>query len=134
MPADAQTAPRSKMAIWTGRVITALAALLLLMDGVIHITKPAPVVTAFARLGFPLSLAVDLAIIELFCLALYVIPPTAILGAILLTGYLGGAVAINMRAGDPFFETIFPALFGVLVWAGIYFRDARLRALIPFKN
>jgi DoxX-like family len=128
-----QAAPVAKKRLWAGRVITALATLFLLMDSAIHLIKPAPVVEAFARLGFPLSLAVELAVIEFLCLVLYLIPRTSILGAILLTGYLGGAVAINTRAGNPLFETIFPVIFGLLVWAGIFLREDRLRALVPLR-
>ena len=81
-----------------------------------------------------MSLSVELGIIELVCVVVYVIPRTSILGAILLTGYLGGAVATHLRVLDPFFDTIFPILIGALVWGGIYLRDARLRALVPFQN
>ena len=104
--------------LWTGRIVSALAVLFLVMDGVTHLIKPAPVAEAFSRLGFPLSLSVELGIIELLCVAFYVIPRTAILGAILLTGYLGGAVATHLRVLDPLFDTIFPVLIGALVWAG----------------
>lgn len=120
--------------LWTGRIVSALAVLFLVMDGVTHLIKPAPVAEAFSRLGFPLSLSVELGIIELLCVAFYVIPRTAILGAILLTGYLGGAVATHLRVLDPLFDTIFPVLIGALVWCGLYLMDARLRALVPFKN
>ena len=90
---------------------------------------------AFARLGFPLSLSVELGIIELVCLALYVIPRTSILGAILLTGYLGGAVATHLRVGDPLFDTIFPILIGALVWGGPYLaRLSRSAPSSPFRT
>jgi DoxX-like family len=92
------------------------------------------VAEAFARLGFPLSLSVELGIIELVCVALYVIPRTSILGAILLTGYLGGAIATHLRVGDPLFDTIFPILIGALVWGGPFLLDRRLRALIPVRT
>jgi hypothetical protein len=120
--------------LWAGRIVGALGALFLVMDGVTHLMKPAPVAEAFARLGFPLSLSVELGIIELVCVALYVIPRTSILSAILLTGYLGGAVATHLRVGDPLFDTIFPILIGALVWGGPFLLDLRVRALIPVRT
>jgi DoxX-like family len=133
MQADKQAPPGSKRILWAGRVITALAALFLIFDSMGHLMKPAPVIAAFAQLGFPLKLAADLAIIGFFCLVLYLIPRTAVLGAILLTGYLGGAVAINLRVGNPMFETTFPVIFGVLIWAGVFLREDRVRALVPLR-
>jgi len=120
--------------IWAGRILTALSALFLLFDAAGHWFVPAAVVEAFHRLGYPLSLSRALAVIEIVCLVVYVIPRTAVLGAILLTGYLGGAVATHLRVHDPLFDTLFPIIFGVLVWAGLYFRDHRLRALIPLTE
>jgi hypothetical protein len=97
--------------------------------------KPAPVVEAFAKLHLPVSLAVDLGVIELLCLVLYVIPRTSILGAVLLTGYLGGAVAIQVTTSNSLFgEILFPVYVGVLIWGGIYLRDDRLRALFPWRS
>jgi hypothetical protein len=119
---------------WAGRIVSAFAALFMLFDGVTHLLKPAPVAEAFARLGFPLSRSVELGVIDLVCLVLYVIPRTSILGAILLTGYLGGAVATHVRVGDPLFDTIFPILIGALVWVGLYLLDRRLRTLIPITE
>jgi DoxX-like protein len=121
-------------ALWTGRVLSAFSILFLLFDAAGHLVKPAAVVDAFNRLNFPLDLSVPLGIVGLVCVIVYAIPRTAILGAILLTGYLGGAVATHLRVRDPLFDTIFPMIFGVLVWAGVYLRDARLRALIPFAR
>jgi len=107
----------------------------LIPDAVIKFVKPAPVVDAFAHLGWPLSNAVTIGILLLVCAALYVIPRTSVLGAILLTGYLGGAVATHFRVGDPLFSHIlFPTYLGVLLWLGLYLRDARLRALIPLRS
>src|ERR1700677_4636471 len=103
---------------WAGRILVALSVLFLLFDAAGHLIVPAAVVEAFNRLGYPLSLSPALAIVELVCLVAYVIPKTAILGAILLTGYLGGAVATHLRVRDPLFDTLFPIIFGVLVWAG----------------
>jgi hypothetical protein len=91
-------------------------------------------VEAFIRLGFPLSLAVPLGIIEIVCVLLYIVPRTSILGAILLTGYLGGAIATQLHSGSPVGELSFPILMGVIVWAGLYLRDDRLRSLIPLRS
>jgi hypothetical protein len=129
-----QAAPVSMKAVWTGRVISGLAVLFLLFDGVTKVMKVAPVLQASAQLGFPVSLIVVIGAVLLICTVIYVIPSTSILGAILLTGYLGGAVAIQARIGNPLFETLFPVIFGVLVWTGIVLRDNRLRALIPLRK
>jgi len=134
MPSTTQAAPVTKASLWTGRIISALAILFLVFDSVTKLMKIAPVMEAFARLGYPESLAREIGIILLVCIVIYAIPPTSILGAILLTGYLGGATDANLRAGDPLFETIFPVIFGVLIWAGIFLRDNRLRALIPLRS
>jgi hypothetical protein len=127
-------APPSKAMLWTGRVISTLPVLALLMSAVMKFAKPADVIEGFAKLGWPERLAVPLGIIELACTILYVIPQTSVLGAILLTGYLGGAAATHMRVGDPVANVATPIIFGVLVWLGLFLRDARLRALIPWKN
>jgi hypothetical protein len=135
MASDAQIVLPSKKSLWTGRVLSGLMGAILLFDAGIHLLKPAPVVEAFAKLNLPIRFAVVLGIVELLCVALYAIPATSILGAILLTGYLGGAVAIQMTAGNPFFgEVLFPVYVGVILWGGVYLRDERLRALIPFRN
>jgi hypothetical protein len=97
---------------------------------VVHVLKPAPVVEAFARLGYPLSASVGIGILELVFTALYVVPRTAALGAVLLTGYLGGAVATQLRAGSGWFETIFPVIIGAIVWGGLALRDARVRVFM----
>ncbi len=123
----------SKGRLWTGRVLSTLAVLFLLSDAVGKLIMPVWVVQAFVRLGFPTSLGLGIGILLLICTVLYAIPRTAILGAVLLTGFLGGAVAIQIRAGSPLFETDFPVLFGLLVWAGIYLRDDRLRKLLPLR-
>jgi hypothetical protein len=123
-----------KMTLWIGRIVSALSMLFLVMDGGTHLIKPAPVAEAFNRLGFPFSLSVELGIIELVCVVVYAIPRTSILGAILLTGYLGGAVATHLRVLDPVFDTTFPIIIGALVWGGLYLMDSRLRALVQFKS
>jgi hypothetical protein len=134
MQAIAETVEGSKAMLWTGRIISGLAGLMLVLDSVGHLMKPAPVVEAFARLGYPLSASVGIGVLLLICTAIYLIPRTRVLGAILLTGYLGGAVSTHVRAGSSTFEIIFPVIFGGLAWLGIYLRDARLRALIPLRS
>ena len=132
---DAQSAPLSKGRLWTGRIMSALPALFLFVDGVGKLVKPAPVVQGTVQLGYPESVLVGLGIVLLSCTVLYVIPRTAILGAILLTGYLGGAIATHVRVGSPLFSHIlFPVYLAVLLWGGLYLRDERLRALIPFRR
>jgi hypothetical protein len=97
--------------------------------------KPAPVIHTFEQLGLPVALSVPLGVILLSSTLLYAIPRTSILGAILLTGYLGGAVLTHVRVGDPLFShALFPVYLGMLMWFALYLRDARLRALIPVKR
>ncbi len=135
MQSATQAAPLSKKMLWAGRIISALLVVFLVFDSVIKFIKPAPVVEALAHLGWPVSLAFSLGILCLICTALYAIPRTSILGAILLTGYLGGAVATHLRAGDPLFShVLFPTYLGVLLWLGVYLREDRLRALIPLRS
>ena len=135
MDATSQVTSPSKGSIWTGRVISALIVLFLLFDSVLKFMKPAPVVETFAHLGLSMSLANPLGIILIVCALLYAIPQTSILGAILLTAYLGGAVCTHLRAGDPLFShVLFPTYMGALLWLAIYLRDVRLHALIPFRS
>ena len=129
----AETTP--KRSLWTGRIMTVLVILFMLFDAVIHLLKPAPVVNAFAQLGFPLQLSIALGVIELACIILYAVPRTSLLGAILLTGYLGGAIVTQLRVGNPLFsQALFPIYVGVLAWGGLFLRDRRLRALIPLRQ
>ena len=132
---EAQSASLSKGRLWTGRIMSALPSLFLLVDGIGKLIKPAPVVEGTVQLGYPESVLLGLGIVLLACTVLYVIPRTAILGAILLTGYLGGAVATHVRVGNPLFShVLFPVYVAVLIWGGIYLRDERLRALIPLRR
>ncbi len=135
MQSNIQTAVVSKKMLWTGRILSGLAILFLLFDSVIHLMVIAPVVESFNQLGYPVDLAVTLGIIELVCLVIYVIPRSSIFGAILLTGYLGGAVATQVRIGTPLLSTaLFPIYVGVLIGGGLYLRDDRLRTLIPLRK
>jgi hypothetical protein len=124
----------SPAALWTGRVLSALPALFLLFDAVMKLVKPDFVVKATVELGFPENSIVPLGIVLLVITILYLIPTTAILGAILLTGYLGGAVATHVHAQHAPFQMLFPVLVGVLLWGGLVLRDRRLRSLVPWRT
>ncbi len=124
----------STKTLWTGRIISALPVLFLLMDGVMKLFKPRVVVEATLQLGYPESVIVGLGIVLLTCTILYMIPTTSVLGAILLTGYLGGAVATHVRVGEGLFPVLFPVIVGVLLWLGLYLRDDRVRTLIPLRS
>ena len=134
MQSDLQTAPTSKGMLWTGYVMSAVPGLLMLLDGTMKIIKPAFVVDATVKLGYPESVIVGLGIVVLVCTILYLIPRTAVLGAILLTGYLGGAVASHVRTEEGLVAILAPVVFGALFWGGLYLRDARIRALVPFRH
>jgi DoxX-like family len=131
MQSDTQTALVSNKMLWAGYIISTLPVLMLLFSGVMKLVQPAPVMEGFIRLGYPESLALGIGIVELACAAVYAIPRTSVLGAILLTGYLGGATATHLRIGDPF---LVPIVLGVMVWGGLFLRDARLRALLPLRS
>jgi hypothetical protein len=126
----------SKGKLWTGRVMTSIAVLFLLMDGVMKLAKPAPVVQGTLELGYPETVIVGLGVILLVSVLLYAIPRTAVLGAILLTGYLGGAVATHVRVGNPLLShTLFPVYFGILIWGGLVLRNARVqKVLLPLRR
>ena len=134
MDSTSQGAPVSNASIWAARVITTLVVLFLIFDGVTKVIKEPHVMAASQLLGFTANAVVGIGALLLLCTAIYVIPRTSILGAILLTGYLGGAVATNVHAQTVLFNTLFPAIFGVLVWLGIFLRDKRLQAMIPVRR
>ena len=120
--------PSGRRAGWA---LTALSALFLIFDGVIKFTGIPAVTESFERLGYPVELAMIIGGLELACLAVYLVPRTSIPGAVLMTGFLGGAVATHVRVGDPLFShTLFPVFIGALLWGGLALRDARVRALI----
>jgi hypothetical protein len=131
MNSDTQTLPVSKWTLWAGYLMSTLPVLMLLLSAFMKFVKPAPVIEGFVHLGYPESLALGLGILELVCTVIYLVPRSAILGAILLTGYLGGATATHVRIGDPFFV---PVILGVLIWGGLFLRDPRLRELIPLRS
>ena len=131
METAAQPAKDSKGMLWTGRVLSVLPALLLLLSGAMKLTKMAAVIQGFVHGGLAESLIVPIGILEISCAVVYLIPQTAVLGAILMCAYLGGATVTNLRVGDPWWP---PILAGVLVWAGLFLRDRRVRSLLPLRS
>ena len=119
----------SKAALWAGRVLSTLPVLMLVMSCAMKITKNSQVTEGFAKFGFPPGLEVGIGLVELVCTVLYIIPRTAAIGAILLTGYLGGAVVFHLRGGEPLFA---PVLIGVALWSGLVLRNPRLRSVLPW--
>jgi len=119
---------------WPGRVLTAVPVLFLAFDVTIKLMKIQPVVDSFTQLGIPVELARVVGTVELICLVLYCIPRTAVLGATLLTGYLGGAVLTHLRIGSPLLShTLFPVYLGIMLWGALWLRDLRVRVLIPLR-
>jgi hypothetical protein len=120
---------------WAGYIVTALPVLFLLLDAVGKFIKPAPVVEGTVQLGYQESIIVPLGVILLVSTVVYIIPRTAVIGAILLTGYLGGAVATHVRIANPLFtHMLFPVYLGIMIWLGLYLRDNRLRELVPLRR
>jgi hypothetical protein len=131
----AETAKGFKAMLWVGRVTTGLVALFLAFDSAIKLMQLDVVREAMVPLGYPDYLGLVIGTIEAICLVLYVVPQTAVLGAILITGVLGGAIASHLRVGDPLFShVLFGVYVGILAWGGLYLRDDRLRVLIPFRR
>src|SRR6516165_3111977 len=128
-----QPAAGGKKQLWVGRIISALPALFLLVDGGMKLVKPVVVVEATVRLGYDESVIVGLGVVLLVCTVLYLLPATSFLGAILLTGYVGGAVATHVRIGDSLFPIFFPVILGIMLWGGLLLRDDPLRAYIYAK-
>lgn len=122
----------SKTMRWGGWISSGLVVLFLLVDGVVKVLQLAPAVEGTVRLGYPAEVVVWLGVVLLVCTILYIIPRTSVLGAILLTGYLGGATATQIRVENPWF--LFPVVLGVLLWGGLFVREERLRTLIPVRN
>jgi hypothetical protein len=129
-----QSPPASKAMIWTGRIISTLVVLFLLMDGVMKLFKPQFVVDGTVKLGYSENVIIPLGVVLIVCTILYAIPRTAVLGAILLTGYLGGACATHVRGGPGPYNFVIPIIFGVLVWLGLVLRDGHLRMRLPVRR
>jgi hypothetical protein len=130
LAAPAATAP-SRRARWAGRIISGLAVLFLTFDCTIKVLQLAPAMSGTSQLGYPTSAVLGIGIVELICLAVYLIPRTSVLGAILLTGYLGGAIATHVRVGSPLAtHVLFPIYVAALIWGGLFLRDLRVRALV----
>ncbi|MCC7419656.1 MAG: DoxX family protein [Planctomycetaceae bacterium] len=129
----AVTAP-SKAALWTGRILSGLIGTMMLLDGVMKIVKPKEVVEQTVKMGYAEGVILPLGVVLTISAVLHLIPQTAVIGAILLTGYLGGAVDAHVRNGDPAWQMALPALFGVLIWIGLVLRDRRLRARFLWRD
>lgn len=135
MQSATPTQPTSKIARWAGYIITTLVVLFLLFDCTIKLLNLPVAVDGTVVLGYPASVVVPLGILQLICLIIYLIPQTSVLGAILITGYLGGAIATHVRLENPLFSHIlFPVYVGLMIWGGLYLRNQRLRALIPLNQ
>lgn len=127
--------PASKRDYVIGWIMTGIITLFLLVDGAIKLIPLDVVISTSVELGIPTSLARTLGILTLVCTILYAVPRTSVLGAILLTGYIGGAIYVHVRAGSPLFShTLFGVYLSLLIWGGLWFRDPRVRALIPFAS
>jgi hypothetical protein len=137
MQAHTHATPISNTAIWAGRIMSGLVIAFLLFDGAVKLVPIAPVTETMEQLGYPVSatLARGLGVLTLVCTVLYLVPQTSVLGAILLTGYLGGAIATHLRVGSPIFSHLLFGLYlGLMVWGGLYLRDPWLRTLIPLRR
>ncbi|ATB44238.1 membrane protein [Cystobacter fuscus] len=131
-PPSSSAPTTSKTMLWIGRAVSGLSVALFLMSAVMKLSQNPQVVQGWQeKQGYPLSTLVPIGVVELLCVVLYAVPRTAVLGALLLTAYLGGAVATHVRISDPFTS---PIIIGVVVWAGLYLRDARIRALVPLRR
>ena len=131
----AQRTPASKTRLWAGRIIGGSGILFLLVDSLMKVLKMAPAVESTTQLGYPEQVIVPIGIVQLVCLIAYVVPRTAILGAILLTGYLGGAIATHVRVGSPLFtHVLFPIYVAVLIWGALFLVDDRLRVLMRSRT
>ncbi|MGA7694579.1 MAG: DoxX family protein [Candidatus Sulfotelmatobacter sp.] len=126
-----QNAPASGTGLWAGRILSGLAVALFIVTGSFALLKPAMATQGFAHYAYPDGVLQRIIATELLCALIYAVPRTSVLGAILLTGYLGGATATHVRVGEPFY---LPIIVGIVVWLGLYLRDERLRALIPLRD
>jgi hypothetical protein len=134
MPAT-QALPLYRTRAITGRIISGIVVTFLLFDSIGKLLMVAPVIDGTTELGYPVSVIFGLGVTLLTCVVLYAIPRTSVLGAILLTGYLGGAIATHVRVGSPVVtHVLFPVYVAVMVWGGLYLRDERLRELLPLRD
>ena len=131
MQTNVGTMPVTNTRLWGGRIASGIAALFLLVDGDMKLARPTVVVETTMQLGYPEAVIVPLGLALLASTILYLVPRTAVLGAILLTGYLGGALATHVRVGNGAFEVLFPAIVGALVWGGLVLRNPRVADLLP---
>lgn len=131
MDANTPVAATPKWMLWTGRVLSAVPVFMLTMSGIMKLAKPPMVLEGFAKFGYPESTITPIGVTEIVCVLLYLFPKTAVLGAILITGYLGGATATHVRASEPF---ISPIIIGMIAWGGLVLRDARLRSILPWRS
>jgi hypothetical protein len=132
--ADVDAVPASRPMLWAGRLLTTLVVLFLLFDGVAKVLQVAPVLEACAQLEVPVRVIPGLGVVLVAATLLYAVPSTSLLGAIVLTGYLGGAIWTHVRVGGPAFPIVFAGLVAALVWGGLYLREPRLRTLIPVRR
>ena len=121
----------SPAALWTGRIMSILPCLMLLFSAGMKLAGPPQMADGFKHLGIPITQAFGLGVLELACTVIYLVPRTSVIGAILLTGYLGGAIQSHLRVGDPYYTQI---ILGILLWGGLWLRDPRLKALLPLKS
>jgi len=132
---EGQAVPISKKRLWIGRIMSGVAVLFLLFDSTTKLLRVEAVMKAAEQIGYPAATMPPIGLILLVCVVVYLIPRTAVLGAVLLTGYLGGAVATHVRVGNPLMSrTLFPIYFAVLIWGGLYLRDRRVHALIARRD
>lgn len=132
---DARSPRRSSRALWAGRILSGLASLFLLFDLSMKVLRVPQAIEGTVQLGYPETVLLGIGLVQVVCWIAYVVPRTAVLGALLWTGYLGGAVATHVRVGDPLFtHVLFPVYVAVFLWAGLWLRDPRLRALLPLRT
>ena len=131
MSSETSGASSSSKFLWAGRITSAIPVIALLASGLMKLSNAAQVVEGFAKFGYPQKLLLPIGLAEILCTIVYLIPRTSVLGAVLLTGYLGGATATHVRISDVFIP---PIILGIMVWGGLYFRDPRLRALLPLRS
>lgn len=133
-PAGSTPGRQSRKVIWTGRILSGVAVAFLAFDAVIKVLKLPPAVEGTVQLGYPASVVFGIGVIQIVCLIVYLVPRTSVLGAILWTGYLGGAIATHVRVESPLLtHTLFPIYVAALLWAGVWLREPRLRALLPLR-